>query len=343
MKSKGSIRNNPFDIEREFNPGTMVLGTSGQITATDNGDGTVTLSLATGLDALVYKGVIDCSGSPNYPAADSGHVYVVSVAGKIGGASGTVVAVGDTMFCNTDSTTAGTQAQKGAYWNIVEKNIDLTNVTISGGTITGTTVSGITLASGSNTFSLTVGSASLDIAATKVVDINENLTISGVTNIAGALDIATTKTVNIDDDVTVSAEFHVEAATHVNQDLTSDASPTFAGVLASEVQLSQAADTHDITAAEMAGQVHTITGAYTMHLPTAVAGYHATFVASTAAIFSIDLETGTDAIILGQTELTAGNKITSDGTQWARVHIRSVASGHYIATPETGLFIDGGA
>ena len=58
------------------------------------------------------------------------------------------------------------------------------------------------------------------------------LTITGGTNIfnitngTASLDVAAGKTVNIDDDVTVAAELHVEAATHVNQDLTSDASPT---------------------------------------------------------------------------------------------------------------------
>lgn len=61
--------------------------------------------------------------------------------------------------------------------------------------------SGVTLTGGTNTFNITSGTGSLDVAAAK--------------------------TVNIDDDVTVSAELHVEAATHVNQDLTSDASPTF--------------------------------------------------------------------------------------------------------------------
>jgi len=50
---------------------------------------------------------------------------------------------------------------------------------------------------GANTFNMTNGTASLDVAAGAAVDVN--------------------------------AELHVEAATHVNQDLTSDASPTFAG------------------------------------------------------------------------------------------------------------------
>lgn len=76
------------------------------------------------LDALEYKGVIDCSGTPNYPAADSGHVYKVSVAGKIGGASGVVVEVGDTLLCQTDTTASGTQAEVGDNWNIIQANID---------------------------------------------------------------------------------------------------------------------------------------------------------------------------------------------------------------------------
>jgi len=74
-------------------------------------------------NALVYKGTLDCSTNPNYPAASAGHLYIVSVAGKIGGASGTVVDVGDMIICNTDNTVTGTQAAVGQYWNIIEKNI----------------------------------------------------------------------------------------------------------------------------------------------------------------------------------------------------------------------------
>ncbi len=74
-------------------------------------------------NALVYKGTLDCSTNPNYPAASAGYLYVVSVAGKIGGASGTVVDVGDMIICNTDNTVTGTQAAVGQYWNIIEKNI----------------------------------------------------------------------------------------------------------------------------------------------------------------------------------------------------------------------------
>ena len=89
------------------------------------------------LNAVTYEGVIDCSSNPNYPAADAGDVYIVSVAGKIGGASGIVVIAGDMIICKTDSTATGDQATVGANWNVIEKNIDLSNIIITGGSITG--------------------------------------------------------------------------------------------------------------------------------------------------------------------------------------------------------------
>lgn len=75
-------------------------------------------------NVLIYQGVIDCSGNPNYPAADAGHVYVVSVAGKIGGGSGPSVEVGDMLLCRVDDTAAGTHAAVGASWDILQTNIN---------------------------------------------------------------------------------------------------------------------------------------------------------------------------------------------------------------------------
>ena len=75
-------------------------------------------------DAMIFKGVIDCSANPNYPAADRGWTYRVSVAGKIGGASGVNVEVGDGMTCMTDGTVAGDQAAVGAAWAVWQGNID---------------------------------------------------------------------------------------------------------------------------------------------------------------------------------------------------------------------------
>lgn len=75
-------------------------------------------------NAFQYKGVIDASANPNYPAASAGHSYKISVAGKIGGASGPNVEVGDTVVCLTDGTAAGNHATVGANWIILQTNID---------------------------------------------------------------------------------------------------------------------------------------------------------------------------------------------------------------------------
>lgn len=75
-------------------------------------------------DAMVFRGVIDAGTNPNYPAADRGHTHKIGVAGKIGGASGVTVEVGDLAICTVDSTVAGTQAAVGASWAIIQANID---------------------------------------------------------------------------------------------------------------------------------------------------------------------------------------------------------------------------
>lgn len=75
------------------------------------------------LDPLLYKGVIDCSGNPNYPAADAGYTYVCSVSGKIGGASGKAVLVGDMILCNHDGSPSGDEAAVGTYWNAIQANM----------------------------------------------------------------------------------------------------------------------------------------------------------------------------------------------------------------------------
>jgi len=75
-------------------------------------------------DAVVFRGATDCSANPNYPAADAGHLYIVSVAGKIGGASGVTVEAGDMFICKLDSTASGDQATVGANWSVIQTNIN---------------------------------------------------------------------------------------------------------------------------------------------------------------------------------------------------------------------------
>lgn len=75
-------------------------------------------------DVMIFKGVIDCSANPNYPSADAGNLYKVSVAGKIGGASGPNVEVGDTLYCIVNGAAAGTHAAVGSSWVISQVNLD---------------------------------------------------------------------------------------------------------------------------------------------------------------------------------------------------------------------------
>lgn len=80
---------------------------------------------------LEDKGNTDCSANPNYPAASKGDVYTVSVAGKIGGASGVTVEVGDWFRAIADNA-GGTQAGVGTSWAVVQAN--LVGAYVAGGT-----------------------------------------------------------------------------------------------------------------------------------------------------------------------------------------------------------------
>jgi hypothetical protein len=99
------------------------LGTSNILYPTQNAVKVYADNLLGNANALIYKGTIDCSTNPDYPAGDAGWMYIASIAGKIGGASGIDVEVGDMIICNTDGTVSGDQATVGQYWNIIQKNI----------------------------------------------------------------------------------------------------------------------------------------------------------------------------------------------------------------------------
>lgn len=80
--------------------------------------------LISAANATVYKGALDCSANPNYPAANAGDLYFISVAGKIGGLSGVAVEIGDMAICLADNTASGNQATVGASWNVIQANKD---------------------------------------------------------------------------------------------------------------------------------------------------------------------------------------------------------------------------
>jgi len=71
---------------------------------------------------LEFQGSTDCSANPNYPAANKGDTYVVTVAGKIGGASGKSVDIGD-MYLATADNAGGTEASVGTSWSVLEHNL----------------------------------------------------------------------------------------------------------------------------------------------------------------------------------------------------------------------------
>lgn len=77
-------------------------------------------AIVTGLWKL--KGGTDCSANPNYPAATKGDAYVVTVAGKIGGASGVIVDIGDVFIASADNA-GGTQSSVGTSWFTIEHNL----------------------------------------------------------------------------------------------------------------------------------------------------------------------------------------------------------------------------
>lgn len=78
-----------------------------------------TAAIAAALSStLNLKGGTNLSGNPNYPAAVKGDLYYVTTAGKIGGASGLSLAVGDAYVASV-ANAGGTQAAVGASWFIL--------------------------------------------------------------------------------------------------------------------------------------------------------------------------------------------------------------------------------
>ncbi len=128
-------------------------------------------------DAMTYKGAIDASSNPNYPAANAGDTYRISVAGKIGGASGPNVEVSDLIICHVDSSPGGNHATVGTDWDIIQSNIDgavtLTGVqTLTNKTLTTPTIASFVNANHSHQDA--AGGGTLAEAALNLTDITTN-------------------------------------------------------------------------------------------------------------------------------------------------------------------------
>lgn len=102
----------------------VALGTSNTVLSTQAAVKAYADGIIDARNAFRYMGVIDASLNPNYPAGNAGDVYKISVAGRIGGASGPVVEIGDTVSLLVDGSAAGTHATVGANWIITQTNID---------------------------------------------------------------------------------------------------------------------------------------------------------------------------------------------------------------------------
>lgn len=110
------------------NTPTLVTPAVGTASANDNSTRAAsTAYVDAGIAAAVaglldFKGNTDASANPNYPVALKGDTYYISVAGRIGGASGKVVDVGDAYIANADNA-GGTEAAVGTSWFVLEHNL----------------------------------------------------------------------------------------------------------------------------------------------------------------------------------------------------------------------------
>lgn len=108
---------------------SSVTGLSAPVNPSDAANKSYVDSLVS--SGMKIKNAIDASTNPNYPAAVVGDAYYVSVAGKIGGASGDNVDVKDLAVCIVD-TAAGDQAAVGANWFILQENLEQATEVVAG-------------------------------------------------------------------------------------------------------------------------------------------------------------------------------------------------------------------
>lgn len=106
---------------------TLASDTDGTLAANSDTSVATQKAVKTYIDLAVtglldFKGSTNASANPNYPAASKGDAYVVSAAGKIGGASGKSVDIGDVYVASADNA-GGTEASVGTSWFVLEHNL----------------------------------------------------------------------------------------------------------------------------------------------------------------------------------------------------------------------------
>lgn len=118
-----------FEFELQIAAG----GTSPRTFVVDGEPDWVIPDLATGEltgTAAVREGETNCTAEPNYPAADEGEFYRVTHAGKIGGAAGKTVAIGDYYYAIADNA-GGDEAAVGADWIVLPLGVFPFDVSVS--------------------------------------------------------------------------------------------------------------------------------------------------------------------------------------------------------------------
>lgn len=190
VQSAANVRTTTADISLSVKDTDVTLaGNSDARYATQKAVKAYVDALLAAANAVVYKGATDCSANPNYPAASAGDLYIVSVSGKIGGASGIDVIAGDMFICKTDSTASGNQATVGAQWNVIHTagagGGSVTSVDASGGlqTTTGSAITSTGTIRGAHVVNAQTGTSYAVVAA----DRGKRVTLSNAASIAATI------------------------------------------------------------------------------------------------------------------------------------------------------------
>ena len=162
-------------------------------------------------------GGIDCSTNPNYPAANFGDFYRVTIAGLIGGTSGSPVQIGDQIHCYVTGV-AGSQTTIGANWTIVQANVDQATTSTIGLVALATPTEALAQ---TNTTKAVTPAALANFTRKAIATIGDGATsVITVTDNLGTID----KVVHIRDAVT-NAKVMVDVVTNVNTTVFTFASP----------------------------------------------------------------------------------------------------------------------
>lgn len=101
------------------------------------------------------------------------------------------------------------------------------------------------------------------------------------------------------------------------------------------------AATGSLYANDFMGQVHRISGNYTLSFCPALVGMSASFMATSAAVFHLD-PSGSEIMVLDSSALTGGSKISSAGAIYDRIYCECTVAGVWDCRTVGGIFVDGG-